>query len=163
MTSVPSFAQCVVLYCGFQCRQHPMVLSIQAAHPSAEDVRVHLAERKSQILAGTHLVFSHVIPSEQEMTAHHLWRLATSVSYCSHTLHSYCVAIEHYCMSTHGCLQTQRQGGLQAKQQIHLAKLPNSIVHQATNPKFFCQAQKRHLVPRLVSAYHILLWTITTT
>lgn len=52
---------------------------MQAEEPSAEDVRVHLAERKSQILAGTHLVFSHVIPLEQEMTQHHLWRLATQV------------------------------------------------------------------------------------
>ena len=53
---------------------------LQAADPSREDVRLHLAELKSQVLAGTHLVFSHVIPLEQDMTQHHLWRLANQVS-----------------------------------------------------------------------------------
>lgn len=53
--------------------------SLQAANPSREDVRLHLAELKRQILAGTQLVFSHVIPLEQDVTQHHLWRLATQV------------------------------------------------------------------------------------
>ena len=53
---------------------------MQAKIPNAQDVRIHLAEVRSQILAGTHLVFSHVIPLEHEMTQHHLWRLATQVS-----------------------------------------------------------------------------------
>lgn len=64
-----------------------LAMLMQADNPSAQDVRVHLAEVRSQILAGTHLVFSHVIPLEQEMTQHHLWRLATLVRAVLRSLH----------------------------------------------------------------------------
>ena len=66
---------------------------IQAASPSQEDVRLHLAERKRQILAGTQLVFSHVIPLEQDVTQHHLWRLATQVKPLKPTTAQACLDI----------------------------------------------------------------------
>ena len=44
-----------------------------------EDVRQHLQQLRRQVLAGVHLVFSHVIPLEQDVTQHPLWQLATQV------------------------------------------------------------------------------------
>ena len=52
---------------------------LQAPDPNKEDVRIHLRELRKQVLPGVHIVFSHVIPLEQDMTEHHLWRLATQV------------------------------------------------------------------------------------
>lgn len=43
---------------------------------------MHLQELRKHVLPGVHLVFSHVIPLEQDMTEHHLWRLATQVPLC---------------------------------------------------------------------------------
>jgi len=40
---------------------------------------MHLQNLRKQVLAGVHIVFSHVIPLEKDMTQHHLWRLATQV------------------------------------------------------------------------------------
>ena len=53
--------------------------ALQAPQPHKEDVRQHLQQLRRQVLLGVHLVFSHVIPLEQDMTQHPLWRLATQV------------------------------------------------------------------------------------
>ena len=53
---------------------------MQAPQPHKEDVRQHLQQLRRQVLRGVHLVFSHVIPLEQDMTQHPLWRLATQVT-----------------------------------------------------------------------------------
>ncbi|DBA95101.1 TPA: hypothetical protein ACH3X1_002613 [Trebouxia sp. C0004] len=56
----------------------------QAPDPGAEDVRLHLQNLRKQVLAGVHIVFSHVIPLEKDMTQHHLWRLATQLGAACH-------------------------------------------------------------------------------
>ncbi|KAL0050233.1 hypothetical protein WJX82_006909 [Trebouxia sp. C0006] len=56
----------------------------QAPDPGAEDVRLHLQNLRKQVLAGVHIVFSHVIPLEKDMTQHHLWRLATQLGATCH-------------------------------------------------------------------------------
>lgn len=68
-------------------QHHSSTLPLQAAEPSKEDVREHLQELRRQVLQGVHLVFSHVIPLEQDMTQHPLWQLATQV--CSACWHGY--------------------------------------------------------------------------
>lgn len=55
---------------------------LQAPEPGKEDVREHLQQLRRQVLAGVQLVFSHVIPLEQDMTQHPLWQLATQVRLC---------------------------------------------------------------------------------
>lgn len=57
----------------------------EAPDPNKEDVRIHLRELRKQVLPGVHIVFSHVIPLEQDMTEHHLWRLATQLGATCHT------------------------------------------------------------------------------
>lgn len=56
----------------------------QAPDPGGEDVRLHLQNLRKQVLAGVHIVFSHVIPLEKDMTQHHLWRLATQLGATCH-------------------------------------------------------------------------------
>ncbi|KAL0027020.1 hypothetical protein WJX79_009746 [Trebouxia sp. C0005] len=56
----------------------------QASDPGAEDVRAHLQNLRKQVLAGVHIVFSHVIPLEQDVTQHHLWRLASQLGATCH-------------------------------------------------------------------------------
>lgn len=56
----------------------------QAPQPLKEDVRQHLQQLRRQVLLGVHLVFSHVIPLEQDMTQHPLWRLATQLGAVCH-------------------------------------------------------------------------------
>ena len=69
-------------------------IALQAREPSKEDVRHHLQGLRAQVLQGVHLVFSHVIPLEQDMTQHPLWQLATQV----HNAGSYDL---HACLYVH--------------------------------------------------------------
>ena len=76
------------------------VMSSQASDPSQEDVRTHLAVLRRHVLSGTHIMFSHVIPRDEDMTQHHMWLLATRVllpisltlTYCH--VHAACVKQE---------------------------------------------------------------------